>query len=388
LIQSTVALLSQFAGLAMGSTATKFVAEYRTSDPLRAGRILGLCSAISCGMGSLAAIALLAGASWLTIDVLKAPGLVGAMRLGAGALLFSTMNGYQLGALTGLEGFRAMAHARLLIGGLYLLVCGLCTWRWGFTGAIGGLLAAMVIQWLVLAHFLRKECARKGVRISHRRIWQERKIIGTFAVPAALNGLMTTPATWLAQAVLARQPDGLVQMGIYTSAQNLTSIVRLCPNVVDNVSIAVLNNHKGQQDGVEYRRAFRMNLLVVVLAVLAFGPVIFWLAPWLLTFYGNGFAGAVPVLRILLLALVFEVVATAVYQIIRSHKRMWKSFFFIAMPSNALLLLTSAVLSPRLGGSGLAWAYVASWGASLIATTLLVRRTDLEFGGNMAEPRS
>jgi O-antigen/teichoic acid export membrane protein len=224
-----------------------------------------------------------------------------------------------------------------------------------------------------------------GLRISRRRIWQERKIIGTFAVPAALNGLMTTPTIWLAQAFLARQHDGLVQMGIYASAQNLVAIVRLCPSVVDTVSIAVLNNYKGQQKGAEYISAFRVNLYSVLIAVVVFGPIMLLLAPWLLTFYGSGFAGAVSVLKILLLALVFEVATTAAYQVIRSHKRMWKSFFFIGIPQNALLLITSAVLSPRLGGNGLAWGYVVSWGVSLVMTVLLVYRTDLGFKGKAAE---
>src|SRR5215475_15203037 len=39
---STMGLCALFAGLGMGLTATKYVAEYRTSDPERIGRIIAL----------------------------------------------------------------------------------------------------------------------------------------------------------------------------------------------------------------------------------------------------------------------------------------------------------------------------------------------------------
>ncbi len=45
MIQSTVGMLGIFAGLGLGMTATKFVAELRTRDPQRAGRIIALGTA-------------------------------------------------------------------------------------------------------------------------------------------------------------------------------------------------------------------------------------------------------------------------------------------------------------------------------------------------------
>jgi hypothetical protein len=42
MIQSTVGMFGVFAGFGLGLTATKHVAEFRQSDPERAGRIIGL----------------------------------------------------------------------------------------------------------------------------------------------------------------------------------------------------------------------------------------------------------------------------------------------------------------------------------------------------------
>src|ERR1022692_3038167 len=46
MIQSTVGMLGIFAGLGLGITATKYVAELRSHDPERAGRII----ALGCGV--------------------------------------------------------------------------------------------------------------------------------------------------------------------------------------------------------------------------------------------------------------------------------------------------------------------------------------------------
>jgi O-antigen/teichoic acid export membrane protein len=42
MINSTVGMLGEFAGLGLGLTTVKHVAEWRISDPKRAGRIVGM----------------------------------------------------------------------------------------------------------------------------------------------------------------------------------------------------------------------------------------------------------------------------------------------------------------------------------------------------------
>ena len=53
MIQSTVGMFGVFAGFGLGLTATKHVAEFRQSDPDRAGRIIGLSGLFAIGPGGL-----------------------------------------------------------------------------------------------------------------------------------------------------------------------------------------------------------------------------------------------------------------------------------------------------------------------------------------------
>jgi hypothetical protein len=49
LIESTLGMARLMAGLGLGETATRFVAKYATSDPLRAGRVIPLITSVSIG---------------------------------------------------------------------------------------------------------------------------------------------------------------------------------------------------------------------------------------------------------------------------------------------------------------------------------------------------
>ena len=46
MIQNTMLIVAGIAQMSMGVTATKYIAEFRSNDKARAGRILGLCSSI------------------------------------------------------------------------------------------------------------------------------------------------------------------------------------------------------------------------------------------------------------------------------------------------------------------------------------------------------
>ena len=61
IVQSTIASVAGIAQVATGLTATKFVAQYRSQDKKKAGRILGLCSVVTVLTGLVGAFLLLFG---------------------------------------------------------------------------------------------------------------------------------------------------------------------------------------------------------------------------------------------------------------------------------------------------------------------------------------
>ena len=369
MIQSTVMAVTAVAQLAMGYTATKYVAEFRSTDPDRTGRILGLCELVATVSACLAALGVMAAAPWLAAHVLRAPHLTFALGLMAVVVLFAVMNGYQVGALAGLESYRAIAIAGVTGGVVSIALCSSAAWWGGFHWILGGLVASAAAQWFVTQRLLARETAEHKIFVHWRGALREISALTHFALPATLSGLSTLPALWLAQLFLVRQPGGYEQMALYGAASTFRMLVLFLPYVISNVGASLLNHQRGVLDAVGFRRMFRVNIGLTAWTVTAGTLVVVLLGRWLLLVFGRTFDDANPVLVLLMLGTVFEGLAIAAYLIIHSEGKMWLSLFGIVLPRDLSIVSLSYLLSPAYGARGLA---VAQSAGSLVALTMCV----------------
>src|SRR5258708_29968039 len=109
MIQSTQGLFGIVAGAGLGLAATKFVAEFRSTDPTKSGRCATLATTIALVSGTVMALVLLALSGVMASSVLRAPHLTVELRVATGLVLFGTINGVQTGALVGFGDFRTLA---------------------------------------------------------------------------------------------------------------------------------------------------------------------------------------------------------------------------------------------------------------------------------------
>jgi len=372
MIQSTLLAFGGVAQVATGITATKYVAEFRVLDKERTGRILGLCSAVTLVTGAVATLALLLGAPWLASSLLKSPHLAPGIMIAAGFVLLTVINGYQVGALAGLENYRAIARSGAIQGVFHLAACGLFTYLWGLEGALAGLVASAFARWWLFHTMLRTAAREQEVPITYRRIWTERGIIFRFALPAAISGLSAMPALWLANTFLVRQPGGFSQMGLYSAAGTLRTVVLFLPLLLNNVGTSLLNNQRGLGDAVRYRKVFWYNLAATAAVALAAAVFVAVSGPWLLRLFGKEFAGGTAVLAILMLSTIPESLAIAGAQVVQSQEKMWLSFFLIALPRDVCIVALAYRFAPLYGAAGLAWSYTASWVLTLVTVFFLV----------------
>lgn len=359
MIQSTLLTLTSIAQVSTGLVATKYVAEFRDADKARAGRVLGLCSVLTLVTGFVATVLLGVTAPLMAEHVLAAPHLAVSLSIAATFVLFAVMNGYQIGALAGLESYKSISIYGALLGAAHLAVCGLGAALWGLHGALGGMAVSALLRWAVYAVVLRREIGKQGITIQRRAGSREREILYRFALPAALSGLTAMPAIWLGNAFLVQQPNGYAEMGIYSAATNLRTIVLFLPILFNGVSISLINSHKGQKNSGSYKAAYLLNLkLTIVTAVI--GSALMWMGgQWALRLFGSDFVSRNVAAMILLMSIsvVFEAIGIAVYQLIQSHEKMWWSFFAIALPRDMLIVVAAYFLTQSYGSAGLAGAY-------------------------------
>ena len=106
MINSSVILFSTFAGLGLGITATKYIAQYHNSDPERTGRIMGLTNLFGIISGLVMFVILFTIAPWLASNTLASPDLAPILRIASLLLIFNTMVGIQAGSLAGFGAFQ------------------------------------------------------------------------------------------------------------------------------------------------------------------------------------------------------------------------------------------------------------------------------------------
>jgi O-antigen/teichoic acid export membrane protein len=373
MILATMAMLATLGQLSMGFTATKHVAEFRSVDPARTSRILGLCALISTAAAAIVALALALPAQWLASSILRAPHLLLELRLAAVAVFFTIINGCFTGALAGLEGYRALALTGVTSGTLYLLLCTAFAWRHGLSGAVAGVALSALVQTAILVAQLVREATRQGISVGARGFLQERRLVMKFALPASLTGFLTFPAVWIANAVLARQPGGYHQLALFGAANSFRTMMLFVPQTINNVGMSILNNQRRISKHA-FRRVFWMNAALTVGAA-AIGAVAILLAMSpLLRLFGNSFADGRIVLLILLIPAIMEASGLVLYQLVVSHGRMWASLFFVGLPRDVAIVSFAAVLTPGLGAVGLAAAYAAGWTLGLGGLIAIVSR--------------
>jgi O-antigen/teichoic acid export membrane protein len=388
-IQSTVAMFQIFAGFGLGLTATKYIAEYRTSDPHRVSRMLGLSLLGACFTGVLTGTALYFSSNWLATNVLAAPQLKAVLQLSSVLLLLGGITGTQTGALAGFEKFHSIARVNFLSGALNCLFVILATIIAGLQGAVIGLIAGMLAT-LALNHLtLNAVYGETNIRPSLIGFWSEYSVLWRFSLPAVLSGLLVTPAIWLCNAMLVHRPDGYGEMGILNAANQWRAAILFLPGVVEMIILPVIANLRGEGNWASYRKVLLYNVYFNGAIALAATLFISLFAPIILKGYGDGFESGRWVLVVLCLSGVLATITNVTAQLLASEDKMWWGMLLNLVW--AATLIGSSSLYVHKGAYGLALASLIAYGVHLVISLLLsiylvnAKRSEIESNAQKAK---
>ena len=369
-----VMMIATVAQSGTGLVATKYVAEFLATDPARVGRLLTMCRVLTLATGTLAAVLVIAAADLIGGSVLGRPELVPQVRLIALATLFQVSVAYQFGALQGFGAFRELSRAGVLAGIGHIAFTAVGAWAGDISGATIGFVLASAFRMGVFAWTLKGVCRSHGVADRALVAREEFRLVWRFGLPAGLAGFVTMPCLWFVTVLVARLPDGLALVAMFSVAHQVRLAVLQLPSLLNAVSFSLLSRLKGQNASADFRSVFWSGVgvsmgfaaCVVAVLILAAEPV--------LGLYGRGFEGGRRVLVLLLVSALPEILATSFYQLIQSAGRMWHSLFLIAIPRDLLYLALAAVFLPTHGVAAAASAYLAAHLVGLVATLVLARR--------------
>lgn len=376
MIQSTVGTFGIFAGLGLGLTATKYVAEFRGKDAGKVGRILALSSVVALISSAAMALVLIAFARPVASRILAEPHLTRPLIIGSGLVFFGGLNGAQTGALAGFEAFQTIARVNVLVGlwSFALVVVGV--WRWGLIGAVWALVLTMAVNWILNNRALRKECGLSRISLDFRKCFGERTVLRAFTLPAFLASIVVGPALWFCNTFLVRQPGGYSQLGLYTAADRWRLLILFLPTSAFGMLVPLLSNLYGSSGHQQFQRVFRANLLLNsgLAAIPSILVMIF--AKAIMAFYGTSFRVGWPTLMILAISTIPEAANNVYMARLISVGRTWCRFGLDVGLAIAAIFLASLWI-PKWGAAGLAAAYGTAMLALCCFQVLLTYRENL-----------
>ena len=357
IILATVYLFATVASVGLGVTATAHVAQFKTTDPCKAGRTIGMSLMVSYCVGMIVALALVCAAPWLSKSVLNAPNLGTELRIGSLMMFFAAVNAYQNGVLSGFEAFRTIAMLNLIRG---VVSCPLIVAGVTIAGLRGALLAYTVVSAFTFGLYqvaIRKQCKSHGVPISYRCERADARVLWSFSLPVLIATLSFTPATWWSNALLVGRTS-FAEMGLFSAALQLQAAVMFLSNAVGNIGLPTLSSIVGEKNMPKYTRVLAINFALTALpALLAAVPFVV-ASSYIMSLYGPQFKEGAAVLRLLSIATVLTSLNITVGHAIWSLEAPIAGMVLAIMRGVTLIACTYLFVSR--GAVGLATAYVVT----------------------------
>jgi O-antigen/teichoic acid export membrane protein len=372
IVQSTANMFQVLAGTAIGLTATKHVAEFRNSDPIRAGRIIALSNATSVIVGGVLALGLIISSSWLAQHTLAAPQLSPLLRIGALLLFFGAFSGAQGGALSGFECFKENAQINLWSGLLGFPIMITSAYYLGLKGAVWGLVWSMALACAMNFFVLRSVMKRYQVPLSLRTSASELPVLWKFGLPTVLGGLVSAPVYWACNAMLVNRQNGYAEMGILNAANQWWAAVLFLPGMLGQVVLPVMTERLSGHGHAQVRRLLWVSVaanFAIVTPVIILGSI---LSQNIVASYGSQFAGARPTLIVLLVAAGMQAVQTPVLNLLTAKGRMWT--ILLLLLSWAVVLLALNTVFVKWGAVGVASARMVSYSVSSLWISYMAYR--------------
>lgn len=317
-IKNTLMMIAIFSSLGLGYSATKFIAESRTSNDHK--RILDthkIATTITYIMSGFIALLLIIGAQQVAIW-LEAPHLTSALRLSAIAIIFNAVNTTQTGELSGFGAYKELAKNNTIAGVFTFLASVLLTYFYGFNGAIVALILSLVFN-AVLNRITIGRCIVVKDKAGKVDKAYTKEIV-KFSIPIALQESLYSITHWCNILILVKLAD-YTEIGLSSAAGQWMAVILFIPGALRNVALTHLSSSNNDRD----RNKTILYRLLAINFVSTFIPfiVILALSGWITSWYGESFSGLQAVLNVCVFTAVVNSLTNVMTQEFMAHGKNW-----------------------------------------------------------------
>lgn len=355
IINNTVIMFSTFAGLGLGTTATRFVAEYKLKNKESCGRIIGFTYLFGLFSGCLMAAFLIVLAPWLATEQLHASHLDSGLKLASMLLIINTINTIQISVLSGFEDFKSIGRLSIIQGIITLPILVIFTYLYEVNGLILGNIVITFIMLILYAKKNRKNMNLLGIRIYWLGRRQEFNLLWKFSLPSMLANVMVGPVTWIGNTFITSIQNGYYELGVFNAANQWRNMLIFIPTAIGNVILPLIITNRSD------KRLERINILfgwiiVIIIAI----PLL--TVPELITFlYGHEYMGKSFNVSMLLVILTSCILSyrQGISRNLISNNLMWFGFIDNLVWGMIFLIVVSALRN--VGAVGIAIGYVVAY---------------------------
>jgi len=372
LITSTILLFGTFAGLGLGMTGTKYLAEYRQDLP-RAGRVIALLLMVGTLLGIILATLTYSIVPFLSANVLNSPQLYNELYIGSYFLLFSVLVGVELGILAGFEQFRTLAVISIFEG-LSLLALTFAGAFWGgLQGAIWGFGAGAFVTWIVCSFYLVRYCLKSDIHIALEVGGVEWMMLWEFALPSLIILICTQPFVWFTRIILANQPGGYAELGLLNVGFVWGQLLIFLPRQISKPALPIMTNMIAEHNVAGFKRVFKSNLYLSLAVTLVLVLPVAFLSKVIMGYYGSDFEPGWLVLTLMVVAYGIGAITIAFRDIIAALGQMWWQAGHSLVWG--MLLITIAYGLRAHGAVGIASAFCVAYLCLVCIQTIYLHRS-------------
>jgi len=369
MIQNTIGSFGIFAGVGLGLTATKHVAEFRETDKERVGRILSLSRRITYFTGLITAGAIFLFADNLASHTLAAPNLAPQVRIASILLFLGALNGVQIGALSGFEAFQTIARNTFFSGvaGFIFTIVGVLTG--GLTGAVWAAVGAVLVASVLCRQALKGQVEKYQIPQAPKNIGREWKTLWQFSFPAILSSLSVVPVNWACSLILVNQPHGYAEMGLLNAAIQWRNIILFVPSVLMSVCLPMLTNLGAKKEFTRQRKVLLTNVALAAAIGFCAATAVSIAGGYVMASYGSEFAGGRSVLIFQAFAAAIAATIGVMGQFLASKGAMWSLIYLQLIWGSVNIGLTWMMRGD--GARGVALAYLIAYVIHLVTMSTM-----------------
>lgn len=361
IVRSTIAMFIVLGSAGLGTTASKYIAEYRaTSNVEGITKIYYLTNGFALLLALLIAGLVLLNAEAIAVSNFNDKTITRAIQIGSILLLFSIINAAQNGVISGFEKFKTIALNTFWASFVEGIAIVIGAYLNGAEGAIWGY-GLSFIFWTLLNYLsIKKIFCTEGISKKYRSLTRnDYSIIWKFSIPAALNSIMVTPTFWAIKTMLVRYND-FGSLGVYEAADQWKIIILFIPNAIANILVPILSNVNGKNDKASYTKVLKFSLVLNGGIALLLSAFVYVFQDFIMGLYGSGFVES-GVLFVLILSTVFSSMAQVLTLSLVSKTKAWISFAFNFVWSIVMIATTYFFLENGCGVISLAYANLIAY---------------------------